>query len=230
MKKSIIATGAASLALAAMPIVGVFATGNTLTDHIEVTVPAACSITNGNTDEDAAQSNVNNYYKAEIKNGQYKVITAADSDPAHHTSPQVADNTVEVSCNSTSGDASTSWRLTAIGDGETGHKAELYNATGTATDNKNVIASAATPVTAAGGDTSDWSFKVSQTGNAATAASGFGFDTFYQIPSAEKDLATGNGSTAVGAFTMTYGVYVSGTQEAGTYTGAVKYTLYNPAS
>ena len=46
MKKSLIATGAAQLALAAMPVVGVFAEAvesNTVTDHITVNIPASCT-------------------------------------------------------------------------------------------------------------------------------------------------------------------------------------------
>ena len=45
MKKSIIAAGAASVALAAMPIMGVFAVGNggTITDRINASVTTSCS-------------------------------------------------------------------------------------------------------------------------------------------------------------------------------------------
>ncbi len=224
MKKIVIA--GASLALAAMPVVGVFAAaeeGNHMIDNITVTVPTSCSITNNNTDEDGEVADVVNNYAATIYNGQYQIIDADDT-----TGATTADNTIGVTCNSTatSGTA-TSWRLTAVGAGAAGHETELYNASGTA--EKNVIPSAATPVTTAGGETSDWSFRV-VIASPATAASGFTSNTFTQIPSTEKDIATGNGTAAEGTFTMDYGVYVSGTQEAGTYTGAVKYTLYNPAS
>lgn len=49
MKKSIIAAGAASVALAAMPIVGVFATdaNQQATDTIQVTVDASCTFSAG---------------------------------------------------------------------------------------------------------------------------------------------------------------------------------------
>jgi len=49
MKKSIIAAGAASVALAAMPIVGAFAAGGTVIDNINVTVGDGCTVTNATT-------------------------------------------------------------------------------------------------------------------------------------------------------------------------------------
>ncbi len=216
MKKSLIATGAASLALAAMPAVGVFAAAiNTMTDNIEVTVPASCSITNGNTNANAAVANVVNNYAKTVNNGQYATIGANDHDQGENP-----DNTVEITCNSQSG-TDAGWKLTAIGAGTTGHITELYDGSA------NSIASG---THAESGATSNWDFKVTQTGNAATAADGFSFASWTAVPGTEKDLATGTGSTAAGALTMEYSVYVSGTQPGGTYTGAVKYTLYNPAS
>lgn len=59
MKKSIIAAGAASVALAAMPIVGVFAdpvTEDSVMDTINVTVNPSCEFTAGKTDPAATYS------------------------------------------------------------------------------------------------------------------------------------------------------------------------------
>ena len=218
MKKSLIAASVASLAVAAMPVVGVFAAPaaiNTLTDNIQVTVPVSCSITNGNTDTTAEVANVVNNYAKTIKNGEYKTIGAADT-----TGATAADNTVQVTCNSQTG-TNAGWKLTAIGAGTSGHTTELYDGSA------NSIASGAHVES---GATSNWDFKVTQTGNVATAADGFNFATWTAVPGSEKDLATGTGSTAADAFTMEYSVYVSGTQAGGTYNGAVKYTLYNPAA
>lgn len=223
MKKSLIAgAGVAALGLAVLPATGVFAAAiNTLTDNIQVTVPASCSITNDNyvDDGEANQNLVNNYAKT-IYNGQYAVIGASDT-----TGSTTADNTIGVTCNSQTG-TDAGWRLTAIGAGVSGHETQLWNGA-------DAINSAATPVTAAGGATSDWSFRVNivpGTNNTVQAASGFTSNTFTQIPGDEKNIATGTGTAAEGTFTMDYGVYVSGTQASGTYNGAVKYTLYNPAS
>jgi hypothetical protein len=109
--------------------------------------------------------------------------------------------------------------LTAIGAGTADHITELYNAD--ATD--QIVTG-----TAVNGTTSNWAMKVAIPGSGVNYASGWNAD-YKAVPSAETDIATGNGS-ATNAFTMTYQVYVDQTQDAGTYTGAVKYTLYNPAS
>ena len=225
MKKSLIAgAGVAALAMAAVPFVGAFATAevsNTLTDHIKVTVPASCSIMNTNTVSGGPVANLNNYYAKTINNGEYAIINANDTDPTH--SP-AADNEIGVSCNVDSG-ASAGWRLTAIGDGASGHETDLYEAT---IDDE--IPSGQTPVTAASASAeSDWSFRVVVV-SPATVASGFTSNVFTQIPASELNIATGTGTAGVGTFTIDYGVYVDGEQAAGTYEGAVKYTLYNPAS
>ena len=216
MKKSLIAgAGVAALGLAVLPATGVFAAAiNTMTDNIQVTVPASCSITNGNTDSAAAVANVVNNYAKTVNNGEYATIGASD-----HDQGQSPDNTVEVTCNAQSG-TDAGWKLTAIGAGDENYETKLHSGT-------DVINSG---THAESGATSNWDFKVTQTGNKATAADGFSFATWTAVPGTEKDLATATGSTATGAFTMEYSVYVSGTQPGGTYTGAVKYTLYNPQS
>ena len=54
MKKSLIAAGAASVALAAMPIVGAFAASNAdVTDTINLTVGSGCTITSGASNRNA---------------------------------------------------------------------------------------------------------------------------------------------------------------------------------
>lgn len=47
MKKKLIAVGAASLAAAAMPMVGVFATDPTTSDTVTVTIPFGCTVNDG---------------------------------------------------------------------------------------------------------------------------------------------------------------------------------------
>ena len=232
MKKSLIAgAGVAALAMAAVPFVGAFATAevsNSLTDHIKVTVPASCSITNTNVDPDDPVSNLNNYYAKEINNGEFKEITGTDADPTH--SP-AADSTIGVSCNVQTG-ADAGWRLTAVGAGETGHETQLWDG------GSNSIASLTTKTADAslGDATSNWSFKVvidntdNESPKGASPAQGFTSGSYFAVPASEMDIATGTGDVAEGTFTMSYGVYVSGAQASGTYNGAVKYTLYNPAS
>lgn len=215
MKKSLIAgAGVAALGLAVLPATGVFAAAiNTMTDNIKVTVPASCSITSG-TNPTATVSNLVNNYAKTVNNGQYATIGAAD-----HDQGQTPDNTVQVTCNAQTG-TDAGWKLTAIGAGDGADKTKLYSGTDTIDSGTH----------AESGATSNWDFKVTQTGNNATAANEFAFATWTPVPAAEKDLATGTGSTAEGAFTMEYSVYVSGNQPGGTYQGAVKYTLYNPVN
>ncbi len=92
MKKSIIATGVASLALAAMPIVGAFAD---VTDTVTITINSACSIgsTTSTTGAGASLSDT-------MTNGSLKTW-AADG---------TAGGKVVVSCNSASG-----WNVKAVG-------------------------------------------------------------------------------------------------------------------
>lgn len=238
MKKSIIATGAASLALAAMPVVGVFAydadnQAGTVTDHLTVNIPASCTIQNANSTTGGggdAQSNpaLNNYYKVEMQNGEFKTdIGASNWDSEAAPSGATANNQITVSCNTASDTSQTpdpaGWVLTAIGAGTTGHVTDLYNSTADA-----AIATG----TAVSGANSAWAFKVVK-GEGANVS----YDTDYAtgtpvytaVPSTELDIANGAGTFA-GGFTMTYQVYVNQTQAQGTYQGAVKYTLYNPAA
>ncbi len=60
MKKSLIAAGAASVALAAMPVLGVFADDDTsVTDTIQVTVSPSCTFSQGGTDDTYSATGTN---------------------------------------------------------------------------------------------------------------------------------------------------------------------------
>jgi len=239
MKKSLIATGAASLALAAMPVVGVFAYDNenmagTVTDHLTVNIPASCTIQNANSTTggtgDQTNPALNNYYYVKMSNGEFKTdigVTDWDDRTGEPGENMTANNQITVSCNTASdpeGDPDPAgWVLTAIGAGTTGHLTDLYNSTANAS-----IATG----TATSGATSNWAFKVVK-GDGANVSydddyTSTGTPIYTAVPSTELDIANGAGSFA-GGFTMTYQVYVNQTQAQGTYTGAVKYTLYNPA-
>ena len=242
MKKSIIAAGASAVALAAMPMVGVFAydpanTSGTLTDTLTVNIPAACTIANDNSTTGGSTSQqtnptLTNEYYVTMANGEFRdgIGGAADSDPS---ASETADNNITVSCNTAKGDGTASdpasWVLTAVGAGATsGHTTDLWNST----------ASAAIPAAAvsAASTTSGWSYKVTMGTVESTeqAAYDTGYvpsgqqPTYKAITTTETDIAKGSGSYAAG-FTMEYAVYVDDTQAQGTYEGAVKYTLYNPA-
>ena len=230
MKKSIIATGAASLALAAMPVVGVFAEGpvlsGTVTDTLNVNIKPACTITNDINPQGPADGSapaLTNSYTVTMKNGQVRSDIGGAADVTEGTSQ---DNSIDVSCNTPSGstEATAGWKLTAVGAGAAGHVNELSGESG----------AIATGVETTGAD-SKWAFRVAKTDAVSGVNYATGYDgSFAAVPAGttqdpEKDLVTGSGN-ATSAFTMTYQVYISKTQAAGTYTGAVKYTLYNPAS
>lgn len=221
MKKSIIATGAASLALAAMPIAGVFAQATeagTITDTLTVNIPAGCTIVNntGALPTDGSNPALENSYTVTMQNGELKTDIGASS----ATSGTTADNSIDVSCNTGANpEAGTDgWKLTAQGAGTQGHETELY---------QNGATDQIVTGTATSGATSNWAFKIAK-GSSASYAGTYS-NAYAAVPSAEADVVTGSGSMT-DAFTITYQVYVDQTQDSGTYEGAVLYTLYNPAS
>ena len=218
MKKSIIAAGAVSAVVAAMPIVGVFAATSTVTDEIEITIAKECAITSSTTN--AAQgigdgTTTNNKYAETMQNGEVKTLDGSNASGAGAEDDQ---NIINVVCNdsATSGTA-TSWKLSAVGgDGTTA--STVLDAAGSGTD----IATSTT----FSGATSAWAMRVVG-GTGVTIQNGFDSEGFHVVPGAVTTVSQGNGS-ATGAFTMSYKVYVSETQAADTYTGHVTYTLTNP--
>ena len=210
----------ASAALAAMPVVGVFAAATPagdLTDTLNVVIEPGCTIVNSNstTGGDGTNPHLTNSYTVTMRNGELRTDIGGSAD---QTSATTADNVISVSCNSSANtNGETGWKFTAVGAGTESHTTELYNAN--ATD--QIVTGTATS-----GATSNWAFKVAKT--AGTYATGYS-NAYAAVPSSEADIVTGAG-TAADAFTITYQVYVDQTQDSGTYTGAVKYTLYNPAS
>lgn len=214
MKKSIIATGAASLALAAMPIVGVFADTYTssVTDTLTVNIPESCTIENQYTTfSDQSVPSSENTYTVTMKNGQTRDnIGGSAADGGTH------DNTFDVSCNVQS-DGDATWKLTAVGKGG------VTNLVGSGTAAGENIA------TGTSGGTSYWAFKVAGegvNGGDVTRATDYATDTFYAVPGTAVTIMTGDGEATL---TTTYKVFVDTTQAPGTYTGGVTYTLTNPA-
>lgn len=226
MKKSIVAASVSAAALAAMPVLGVFAEARnvgTITDTLTVNIEASCTITNSNNPQapaDGSAQAITNSYTVAMKNGQVRSDIGGTSD---QTSGTTADNQIDVSCNTPSGDntAASGWKLTAIGAGTSGYEDKLHGAAGD-------IATG----TATSGADSQWAFKVRKgSGSGYDYMTGYtgGFAEVPDLTDGEMNLIEGHGN-ATGVFTMTYQVYISKTQAQGSYTGAVKYTLYNPAS
>ena len=102
-----IAIAGASVALAALPALGVFAaTGQTVTDTVEVTIGSACLITTSPTA---------NTYSDSMTNGQLK--------------SDFGSTEMTINCNDAGG-----WHVTAIGSGADSTDKTAMNATGTGTD------------------------------------------------------------------------------------------------
>ena len=209
MKKSLIATGVASLALAAMPLAGsVFAdpTTSTMTDTLNVTIPPACTIRNSLTQGDATTTE--NVYNVTMKNGQLRSdIGDSAVDGGEH------DNNIIVNCNIQTGNDA-NWSLSVGGKGNT-------NVLSNGTPANNI----ATGTNTSGN--SSWAFKTATATAGVTYAQGYSSGAFAEVPANPATLATGTGNAS---FTMNYQVYISATQATGNYTGGVVYTLTNPAT
>ncbi|MDO5451522.1 MAG: hypothetical protein Q4F56_00320, partial [Candidatus Saccharibacteria bacterium] len=166
MKKSLIAgAGAAAFAFAALPFAGVFATptpAGTITDTLNVNIPAGCTIVNG-TDalpSDGSNPALTNDYTVQMQNGQQKTNIGGTSD---QTSGTTAHNQISVSCNTGSGAGDEAgWKLTAVGAGTAGHTTQLYNSSA----GEDQID--AGPGTAASGS-SNWGFKIEAASGASYA-------------------------------------------------------------
>lgn len=205
MKKSIIAAGAASLAVAAMPVVGVFAADGDLsqTDTVIVTVDSACSLaTSGSSVTPTAST-----YTATIENGQ--------------ANNAITGSTFTITCNDTGG-----WDLNAIGAGTaSGNVAKMDASTGVDTD--DIATADGTP----SGSASSWAFKIAKGGtDQGNVTITTGYDGFKAVPTSSTKIATGTSTAGNSTITATYGVGISATQSAGDYTGKVQYTLAHPAA
>ena len=130
MKKSLIATGVASLALAAMPVLGAFAD---VTDTVQLTIKGACSVGGSS----GSSSSVG------------KTITESNAVNNHlytYAADGTAGGTLKVSCNSANG-----WQVKAQGS-SSGTPVTSMAASGTGTP---IVTGTATS-----GATSNWAFKV----------------------------------------------------------------------
>ena len=197
MKKSIIATGAASLALAAMPVVGVFA--DSVTDTVQVTINSSCTVeaTSGG----SGGSTSGRTYSKTLANGATQTWYATPG------SGQDGGGAMTINCNNASG-----WSMTAIGSSDTTHGATITQ--------MNPDADGKTPIsTGTSGSASYWAFQVA--GNSTVSA----YRTFSAVPGTATPVASASGSSAAEVVNTGYEVHVSTSQQAGTYTGKVTYTI-----
>ena len=196
MKKSLIATGAASLALAAMPMAGVFAQDLSVTDTIQITVNSACTIDETTTDTDGLDTK-DTTYAATVANG-----AQADFSGTHS-----GNHAFHVSCNAPGG-----WSFSATPTDLTG-----YTASNKSTTNSDSIAFVTPTSYTHTGTSGQWTAEIASTGQTVTQPTAAGTATTV--------INAQNAQAANVEITSTYSAYVGTETSAGFYEGTIAYTL-----
>lgn len=197
MKKSLIATGAASLALAAMPMAGVFATDLEVTDTIQVTVDAACSIDETTTTTDGLDTK-DTTYAATVANGGETTFSTIHS----------GNHSFHLNCNAPSG-----WSLSATPTNLTGYTGANYQ-----TPNGGSINFVASGSYQNTGTAGDWTATI-------TAPSGITV-TQPSAAGSSNTVITETGHQAANVeITSAYKAYVGTETMAGYYQGTIGYTF-----
>ncbi len=214
MKKSIIAAGAASVALAAMPVVGVFAdqnpVGSAVSDTITASFAPTCSFTSTGTDKESGLSPAG-------QSGDYAYSTVVTPGQA---ATDLGSTQMTIKCNQTGG-----WVLNAVGAGAAANHNNYMKS-----DNNVASEDVATGI-ATSGDTSNWAFKVTTTEAYASLIQG-SYGNYAEIPDSATAVVKSTAATDItNGVTVSpkYQVFMSTKQAAGSYTGKVSYTLLQPA-
>ncbi len=204
MKKSIIAAGAASVALAAMPIVSTFAaTAPTITDNITLTLQNTCNITRtavGDNSAGVAGSTWTPGADAAVDPGTYAVTMNAG------TTAHLGKSTIKVTCN----------------DNNKGHSlaAAFTGLTANTTDNPYLSAA----VTIGYDDSAAVSATSSSWNVTATANDTLGVQAGI-IPSSGTVYSNTKALVNESVIELDYNVGVQPDQAAATYKGSAVYTL-----
>ena len=215
MKKLAIAS--ASLALAAMPVVGVFAADEgspSIVDNVTVVINESCTFQA--TANDAAvnpsgnPAAVNRNFR---KSATLGALVTLGGDPAQSTSGSTDQNpiTIEGVCNSgAQGSTKTgTWTISALG----ADQAKMVKEGSTAADEDNIPAGTATS-----GTDSAWAMKID-------LPTGTTYSSYKAVPATATAVATGTANGSTFTFQPSYQVYVGTEQASGTYTGKVTYTI-----
>ena len=212
MKKLL--AGAGAVALAALPVAGVFAADfNPIVDTVKVTINDSCAMSAAESGGDASQAG--GVYAKTVDAGT--LINPADWDGGTAGGSSTLAKTYTFSCNNQGG-----WKVTAQGvAGTTGTPATTAQTTMLGANGKTIVTGTATD-----GATSNWAFQISATGADVET----GYATWAQIPGTAQTIiqSDSNAPVSEATFTPPYRVWVSATQEADTYTGYVKYVLTAP--
>ncbi|MBQ1373287.1 hypothetical protein IIY66_00580 [Candidatus Saccharibacteria bacterium] len=207
MKKKIIVASAASLAMAAMPMAGVFAEnyGEAVVDQIQVTVSKICNIRSGGTASSPTYSGAQ--LSTTVTPG---TLIGGDSGQSWASGTKT---TLRYNCNDAGG-----WKITAQGvSGTSGAVAGQTTMEPTGGTSTPIVTGTATS-----GDTSNWAFKVTGTGASSM------YTSFAAIPGTATTVASSSSSVVEGSLTPDYQVWISPAQESDTYTGYVRYILSAP--
>ena len=218
MKKSIIAAGAASAVLAAMPVVGVFA-DNTITgddtfiDAFEFTIEDSCGIERGSTAHASASNGtpavVDNWVTGndddnDTTNGGNGILTGTDkltlTNVTAGNTYSMGSSTFVVKCNYTGG----------------------YDVNVTATTLTNGTDPISVGSTAVGTESSSWTISRTVEGS----------PVYYGYDASHNKIFTGgaNDITTGVPFTVNYNLGLVSNQASGTYTGSATYVLTSPAA
>ena len=218
MKKSIIAASAASLAVAAMPVVGVFADSNPtteFTDEVKVTVEGGCSFQSKNSTPAVIDLATPRHFDATVNAGSVTILGGTNN--AHLRSEETA-QTISVVCNKT--DGTKTWSVAVAGSQATSNTNKMV-ATGSGT----AIASDGSHLKETSGTTSYWSMRINSSASTNSMAPGEN-DAWYQVPASSSAAVVSNAATTSEiSFMPEYRVYVGTAQEPDVYTGKVTYTL-----
>lgn len=228
MKKSIIATGAASLALAAMPVVGVFAAdagSASVVDNVTVVINESCTF-QAKTDEttstvvDPQNGVITRNFRKEATLGS-TVYLGDDAEGGSGSYP-TGDPAIVIEgvCNSdgTSSDPAKTgtWTISALGS----NGAKMVKTGSEPTDSGNIPTGLAESGTA-----SAWAMKIAGS-TTSTGAGSATYGDWSEIPSASATpVHTGTAKGQKITFKPQYRVYVGTEQASGTYTGTVIYTI-----
>ena len=203
MKK--LAIAGASLALAAMPVVGVFAaTSSSFTDTLTVTVPGGCTLEDNSAQEPGTYAD--RAFSATIPAGTYKELGNGFNEQTG--------TTMKIACNTTSG----TWTVTA-----TASNGAISGKSGAALTQSASIE----PGIETTGNDSAWAIK-SNTSIGTGAANPYASYKAYEVDSGKSysTFLTGSADAQTPVtFNPSYQVYVSPTQATGDYEGTVTYTV-----
>lgn len=213
MKKSIIAAGAASIALAAMPVVSTFAAQPTreIVDNINVNLNSTCTMTR--TGASGTDGTWTAGDPATTAAGTYTVASMSAG-----TTANIGASTFTIVCNDTTNGHSLQVAASGLRRGETSDYIDYSNA-----------------AVAAG--TSSWNITISDVdgfGNgeapAVKPANGivgiaYGQDSHTGSTYLYGETTTSKNAISGGSFKATYNVGTTTTQAAGQYTGSATYTL-----